>query len=164
MSTKLKTITPNSWLVITDNGDRIGLLTSINEKYTLMVKDVKRKFSSKEAVNTFFQEDVFSEENKVEDIKITEGTGYFINGYSVPWNNPYPVLISGYDLPLYTKKEHSELVFSAGYYCLGFPKMWQPAYSPKLETLKKYKYFGPYKTEEEMKQKLSKLRRQKTEE
>lgn len=162
MSTKLKFITTNSWLVISDTDERVGLLTAIENRYTLMVRDVKQKFSSKEEVNKFFKEDVFS--NIVTTEITTEiKTDCFIKGYPVDWATPHEVFIAGNKLPLYSKKESSEVYFSAGYYCLDFPKMWMPAFSPKLTTLQTYNYLGPFTTEGEMKLMLNKARKERNE-
>lgn len=161
MSVKLKPITETSWLVIGDTDDtRIGLLTEAKNEYVLMVKGEKRKFLNRKEVNKFFSEDVF--QNVVE----TEQTGevkkdYFINGYPVDFDNPNEVILKGNNLPLFSKKATSEVYYSAGYYCLNFPKNWMPAFCPKLSTLETYEYAGPFKTEMEMRSSLTKLRKEK---
>ena len=157
MSTKLKLISANSWLVISDNEERLGLLTSANEKYTLMVKNVKKRFSSREEINQFFKEDVFDQ--VITTPIVTAEKTCYINGFPASCSTPHDVLIAGVSLPLYSKTKTSGVVFSAGYYCLDFPKMWQPAFSPKYTTLQSYNYKGPYITEEEMHMHLVKLRR-----
>lgn len=161
MSVKLKSITEKSWLVLGDTEDsRIGLLTEIRDQYVLMVAGAKQQFLDRKAVNKFFNEDVFSNvaEPVVEDD--TKKT-YFINGYPVDFNNPSEVLIKGNTLPLFSKKATSEVYYSAGYYCLHFPKNWMPAMSPKLSTLNTYEYSGPFKDEISMRLELTRLRKLK---
>lgn len=161
MTIKLKPITETSWLVIGDTDDtRIGLLTETRDKYVLMVKGEKQQFLNRKEVNKFFNEDVF--QNVVE--ATTEDPtkkDFFINGYPVDFNGPNEVLIKGNSLPLFSKKATSEVYYSAGYYCLNFPKNWMPAYCPKLSTLETYTYAGPFKTELEMRTELVKLRKTK---
>ena len=161
MSIKLKPITETSWLVLGDTDDiRIGLLTEIRNQYVLMVKGEKQQFVNRKEVNKFFDEDVF--ENVVEPIADTNiKKDYFINGYPVDFDGPNEVLIKGNKLPLFSKKATSEVYYSAGYYCLHFPKNWMPAYCPKLSTLETYEYTGPFKTELEMRQSLTKNRKEK---
>lgn len=161
MSVKLKSITPNSWLVLGDTDEiRIGLLTEIKNQYTLMVKGEKKQFLDRKAVNSFFQENVF--DNVVEQpIDAEVQKSYFINGYPVDFDNPNEVILKGNSLPLFSKKATSDVYYSAGHYCLHFPKNWMPAYCPKLSTLQTYEYAGPFKTEEEMRIHLTKLRREK---
>lgn len=161
MSVKLKPITETSWLVIGDTDDnRIGLLTEIRNQYVLMVKGEKQQFINRKEVNKFFNEDVF--QNVVEpttDANVKKD--YFINGYPVDFDGPNEVLIKGNKLPLFSKKATSDVYYSAGYYCLHFPKNWMPAYCPKLSTLETYEFAGPFKTEMEMRISLTKNRKEK---
>lgn len=161
MSIKLKPITETSWLVLGDTEDiRIGLLTESRDKYILMARGEKTSFLNRKEVNKFFQEDVFN--NMVEVIEeVLVQKDYFINGYPVDFNSPHEVILKGNKLPLFSKKATSEVYYSAGHYCLNFPKNWMPAYCPKLSTLETYQYSGPYKTELEMKSSLAKLRKEK---
>lgn len=161
MTVKLKPITETSWLVLGDTDEtRIGLLTEIRDKYILMAQGVKKSFLSRKEVNKYFEEDVF--ENVVEPV--TEAVvqkDYYINGYPVDFDSPNEVIIKGNKLPLFSKKATSDVYYSAGYYCLHFPKNWMPAYCPKLSTLETYEFAGPYKSEMEMKSNLVKLRKEK---
>lgn len=161
MSVKLKPITETSWLVLGDTDDnRVGLLTEARNQYILMVKGEKQQFLNRKEVNTFFDQDVFNsvvETTKEKEVK----TDYFINGFPVDFDSPHEVIIKGNKLPLYSKKSTSEVYYSAGYYCLNFPKNWMPAYCPKLATLETYEYAGPFKTEMEMRLSLSKKRKEK---
>lgn len=161
MSVKLKPITETSWLVLGDTDEtRIGLLTEIRDKYILMAQGEKKSFLSRKEVNGYFKEDVFN--NMVEEIveeKVQKD--YYINGYPVDFDSPNEVIIKGNKLPLFSKKATSDVYYSAGYYCLHFPKNWMPAFCPKLSTLETYEFGGPFKTEMEMRSNLVKLRKEK---
>lgn len=161
MTVKLKPITETSWLVIGDSEEtRIGLLTEVRNEYVLMVKGEKKKFINRKEVNSYFSEDVFKNVVEVEaepEVK----KDYYINGYPVDFDNPNEVILKGNKLPLFSKKATSDVYYSAGYYCLHFPKNWMPAYCPKLSTLETYEYAGPFKTELEMRTSLTKLRKEK---
>lgn len=161
MSVKLKTITETSWLVISDNDEnRVGLLTEIKNNYVLMVKGEKQQFRNKKEVNNYFNEDIFK--NVVDqDEPSAVKTDYYIKGFPVDFDNPCEVILKGNNLPLFSKKSTSEVYYSAGYYCLNFPKNWMPAFCPKLSTLTTYEYLGPFKTEMEMKSVLTKSRRER---
>lgn len=161
MSTKLKPITETSWLVLGDTDDsRIGLLTEVRNQYVLMVKGKKQQFINRKEVTSYFNEDVFN--NVIESAAPVEvKKDYFINGYPVDFDSPNEVLIKGNKLPLFSKKATSDVYYSAGYYCLNFPKNFMPAYCPKLSTLETYGYAGPFKTEFEMRTELTKRRKEK---
>jgi hypothetical protein len=160
MSVKLKSITETSWLVIGDTDDiKIGLLTKLRDEYVLMAKGEKKKFIDRKEVNKYFAEDVF--DNVVESVQeIDVKKDYFINGYPIDFETPYEVILKGNKLPLFSKKATSDVYYSAGFYCLHFPKNWMPAFCPKLSTLETYEYAGPFKTEMEMKSMLGKLRKE----
>jgi hypothetical protein len=161
MSVKLKPITETSWLVLGDTDDtRIGLLTEAKNEYVLMVKGEKKKFLNRKEVNKFFSEDVFQNVVETEDTPEVK-KDYFINGYPVDFDSPNEVILKGNKLPLFSKKATSDVYYSAGYYCLNFPKNWMPAFCPKLSTLETYEYAGPFKTELEMRSSLTKLRKEK---
>lgn len=162
MTVKLKPITETSWLVLGDAEDvKIGLLTEIKDKYVLMIKGQKQQFITRKEVNKFFNEDVFK--NVVEETpEDSSKKDYYINGYPVDFDNPNEVIIKGSTLPLFSKKATSDVYYSAGYYCLDFPKNWMPAYCPKLSTLNTYNYAGPFKTELEQRTALTRLRKEKS--
>jgi len=161
MSVRLKPITETSWLVLGDTDEtRIGLLTEMREQYVLMAQGAKQSFLSRKEVNKYFKENVF--ENVIETTSESDlQKDYFINGYPVDFDGPNEVIIKGNKLPLFSKKATSEVYYSAGYYCLNFPKNWMPAFCPKLSTLETYEYAGPYKSELEMRSALIKLRKEK---
>jgi hypothetical protein len=162
MSVKLKPITETSWLVIGDTDDnKIGLLTKLRDEYILMAKGEKKKFLDRKEVNKYFSEDVF--DNVVESAQETLAKkDHFINGYPIDFETPHEVILKGNKLPLFSKKATSDVYYSAGFYCLHFPKNWMPAFCPKLSTLETYEYAGPFKDEYLMKQELSRLRKSKT--
>jgi hypothetical protein len=58
-------------------------------------------------------------------------------------------------LPLFTKSKESKSVYCAGYYIIKYDKSWARSFCPKLITLQRYPYQGPYHTELEMKKALS---------
>jgi hypothetical protein len=58
-------------------------------------------------------------------------------------------------LPLFTKSSDSKSLYCAGYYVIRFDKGWVKSFCPKLITLQRYEYRGPFKTELEMKQVLN---------
>ena len=116
---------------------------------------------NRKEVNDFFKEDIFKN-IVIETEESPEAKDFFINGYPVDFDNPQEVLVKGNTLPLFSKKATSEIYYCAGYYCLNFPKNWMPAYCPKLSTVQTYEYAGPFKTEIEMRNELTRLRKIKS--
>jgi hypothetical protein len=161
MSVKLKPLTETSWLVIGDTDDiKVGLLTKLRDEYVLMAQGEKKKFLDRKEVNKYFHENIFDNVVEVEE-EVEVKKDYFINGFPIDFESPHEVIIKGNKLPLFSKKATSEVYYSAGYYCLNFPKNWMPAFCPKLSTLETYQYAGPFKSEMEMRSQLAKLRKVK---
>jgi hypothetical protein len=78
-----------------------------------------------------------------------------VHGYSTsaePHNAMYDIKRK---LPLFTKSAESKSLYCAGYYVIRFEKGWVKSFCPKLITLQRYQYQGPFKSELEMKQVLS---------
>jgi len=57
-------------------------------------------------------------------------------------------------LPIFTKGNKSKSFFCAGYYIVKFNNGWVKSYCPKLITLNRYPYAGPYDSFEEMQERL----------
>lgn len=156
MIIQLKEITTSSWLVIIEKEqEKIGLLSEgHNGGFTLLSKGGKVAFANKVEVTEFFDEPIF------QNIIVTSlhtNTKHTVKGFPVDFANPFEAdpedEIS--NLPLYTKTKTSKVYHCAGFYCIKFPKGWADAFSPKLSTLQKYEYAGPFKDEIETKSVLS---------
>jgi len=145
---KLKTITDKSWIVLSDDNERIGMLNEGKEQFTLLMKSVKYEFKSKEELNIHFNKDIFR--HIIEPVFQQRNIEKFIKGLPVDYDSPIEVEIEGNSLPLFVKKEGSKIYFSAGYYCLEYPKGWMPSLNPKLSTLELYNHKGPFVDELQM--------------
>lgn len=66
------------------------------------------------------------------------------------------------ELPCFSKTVSSSVFFAAGWYSINFDNGgWMESFCPKLGTLRKYEYMGPFKTESDMQ--LSIQRKKRTE-
>ncbi len=52
-------------------------------------------------------------------------------------------------LPIYTKENKSKSFYCAGYYLVKLNHNWTRTYCPKLITLQRYDFLGPFATEQE---------------
>jgi hypothetical protein len=66
----------------------------------------------------------------------------------VPHNALFNVAMK---LPVYTKTKKSKSFFCAGYYLIRFNNGFVPSYCPKLITLNRYEFRGPFHSKTEMK-------------
>ena len=59
-------------------------------------------------------------------------------------------------IPIYTKTEKSRSYFCAGYYLIKFANNWVKAYCPKLITLQRYEFLGPFSSADQQQTELRK--------
>jgi len=161
---QLQQISDVAWLV--RQGDkRIGILNKdIQEKYFYITGRNSVKFENEDDVVDHFGNLHLFTEQITESATVNEG--FYIKGYEVEYENPYPLDNSHPDyndrVPLYTKTAESDVYYAAGWYGINFGKGWKRANGPKYSTLATYGFVGPFKTEMECKievKNLNKARR-----
>lgn len=160
MSSTAKILIPNKEWLIQDSGTKIGAVSKDKKGYVFYKKGNKIPFKSLTEINTAFGV-ALSEEN-VKKIKeeAAENKNYAI--YDFPCSSkPYgPVYNVKKKLPLFAKSDKSKSQYCAGYYVIRFRKGWVKSFCPKLITLDRYPFHGPFKTEQEMKTVLNTVNKQ----
>lgn len=163
--TVLQQISDVAWLVH-QGENKLGILNKdVQDHYFYITGKELLEFDNDNQVQQHFGNVKLFEEQIGTSAKVQDT--YYIGGYAVDYPDPFAIE-EGHpdynpDLPLYSKIEGNAVYYSAGYYCINFEKGWKQANSPKLATLEKYGYEGPYKTELEMRQRLRYLNKQKRE-
>jgi len=154
MTLKAKALLKNRFWIVEDNGERVGTISHDEEKYIFSnTKGDVKFFDDMYELEENLGETVF-EDTKSEKSHIKEVHGFPTS--SKPYNSIFDL---NRKLPLFTKSEKSKSLYCAGYYIIRFEKGWVKSFCPKLITVDRYKTFGPYKTELEMKQELSRVNR-----
>lgn len=148
---KIKPISKSSWILLNVYNEQIGIL-SFNGTYNLIHNKEKHLFENKEDLNEFLGCDVFENILETKEVKFEPK---IIKGYPIDLDSA--IEVEDQSLPLYTKNDKSKIVYAAGYYCIEYTSIWSQAYCPKLETLNKYRYHGPFKDKIEMRLKLNNL-------
>jgi alpha-acetolactate decarboxylase len=144
------------WIVEQDE-NKVGVL-KLNEqrKYIFSSKDTVTVFDNKKKLFETFGTDFFVAKTKKTEV-ITEDKE--IHGYPTSASPYNPMFDVKRHLPLFTKSNKSKSVYCAGYYIIKFDKGWVKSFCPKLITIERYQYEGPFKTELEMKQRLNNANR-----
>jgi hypothetical protein len=78
-----------------------------------------------------------------------EPASYQVQGYPSGSRVYNPIWDVQHKLPLYTKNRKSRSWFAAGWYQVKQRRTWAIVQSPKLITLERYPYQGPFYTKEE---------------
>lgn len=155
MNVKAKPVLNDKFWIVESNGERIGTLSKNDDGYILAKKgDVQvyqNKNQLKKQVGLQFIIDELSNKNTKESHDVH---GYPCKGE--PYNSMFDIQRK---LPLFTKSEKSKSVYCAGYYLIKFNVNWLKSFCPKLITIERNDYIGPFKTEIEMKEKLKHVNR-----
>jgi hypothetical protein len=152
MSINAKEIVKDKFWIVEDNGVRVGTLSISDDRYMLSSTHGTRFFK-----NTRQLQRSFDNEINWTKLDIKETAPKEVHGFSTscePFNSMYDVKRK---LPLFTKSEKSKSLYCAGYYIIRFEKGWVKSFCPKLITVERYKTRGPFKTEIEMRQELSRV-------
>ena len=146
-----KPVLEDKFWILEDNGQKVGTIRSNENGVTLTVGKENHSFKKLEELKQKMKVSFTGKElvNK-------EKLEYEVHGYACK-TQPYNAIFDlKRKLPLYTKTEDSQSFFTAGYYCIEFENGWVPAFCPKLITLGRNNYLGPFKTKLEMTETLRK--------
>lgn len=147
---KAKTIVENKfWIIEEDNGDRVGTISLKNNSVTVTIKDTSQVFSNLDELCAKYDIS-FSKRAKPSKTDIANEVYDYPTAHT-PYNALWHVERK---LPIYTKTNKSNSYHCAGYYIIRFEHGWVKSFSPKLITLQRYEFKGPFKTKLEMMEQL----------
>ena len=148
-----KPIIDNKFWIVEQDGEKIATLRKDDEDRFVMsnISGIKI-FNTKKEITKQFGKDFFVAKivKESENNQSNEVHGYQTS--CIPHNAMYDIKRK---LPLFTKSLDSKSLYCAGYYIIKFDKGWVKSFCPKLITLQRYPFRGPFKTDIEMKQVLS---------
>jgi len=150
---KAKTILKDKFWIVESDGERVGTLSLSEDKYLFSSGAATQYFDSERALKKTFGKDVFVDAiTQVVPEEVPTKEVYNFPTSCVPYNSLYDVKNK---LPLFTKSNKSKSLYCAGYYIIHFDKGWVKSFCPKLITIERYDFKGPFKTDIEMRQALS---------
>jgi len=157
MSATAKVVVPNKVWILENNGVKLGTLNKEKKGYSFFKNGTKFSLYDIAEVKEKFGEELFT--NSINLLKSSlastdSKTIYDFPCSSKPFNPVYNVKKK---LPIYSKSSKSKSLYCAGYYVIRFRKGWVKSFCPKLITLERYPYQGPFKTESEMKAVLTQV-------
>lgn len=147
MNAIAKPVVKNKYWIVEESGNKIGTIQAIDEGGFSFVHDnTREKFASIKLISKKYNID-FAKLDKIKNNAPGEVYGYPCSGKS--YNEIYDVARR---LPIYSKSSKSRSYFCAGYYLIKYGTNWIKEYCPKLITINRYEYIGPFKTEQEAKE------------
>ena len=126
-------------------GDDSQLLYSSNTTGTRFYKNIKALTKNLNADITW---------SPIEPVE-SKPKAFEIYGFSTSCAPYNPMFDVKQRLALFTKSKKSKSLYCAGYFIIRFDKGWVKSFCPKLITVERYETEGPFKTDLEMRQQLS---------
>lgn len=147
-----KVLIPNKEWILKNNDKKIGTIFKKKKGYDFFVKGQKFEFKNLDEIKHELGINLSETDNLKKE---KEENTYSI--YDFPCSSkPYePVYNLKKKLPLFAKSSKSKSQYCAGYYVIKFRKGWVKSFCPKLITLERYPFHGPFKTEIEMRNTLN---------
>jgi hypothetical protein len=155
-----KVVIPNKEWIIEDHGEKIGSVAKLKKGYEFFRHGKRISFKDLKDLTKEFGNNLF-EDKKVPKFEI-EPLSHRI--YDFPCSSkPYEAVYNvKKKLPLFAKSAKSKSQYCAGYYVIKFRKGWVKSFCPKLITLERYPFHGPFKSEAEMKTMLTTVNKNET--
>lgn len=151
---KAKTILKDKFWIVEEEGNNIGTLSWGDDRYMFSSKNKTIFFDNQKQIKKEFGLDISVEETPEVTSKSLAKEIYNFPTSVLPYNSMYDIKRK---LPLFTKSVKSKSLYCAGYYIIRFEKGWVKSFCPKLITIERYDFKGPFKTEIEMRQELSRV-------
>jgi hypothetical protein len=149
---KAKPIIEGKFWIVEQDGNKFATLRRDDTRFVLSNENGVKFFPNKKSITKHFGEDFFIAKIKKEADNSNELEVHSFPSSTKPHNSMFDITKK---LPLFTKSSDSKSLYCAGYYTIKFDKGWVKSFCPKLITLQRYEYKGPFKTEIEMRQVLS---------
>lgn len=153
MELHAKPIIDNKFWIVEADGEKVATLRKNEDnRFVMSNEEGIEVFDNKESLTKKFGKGFFVAKIVKE---ATTNLPNEVHGYgtsTAPHNAMFDIRKK---LPLFTKSSDSKSLYCAGYYVIRFDKGWVKSFCPKLITLQRYEYKGPFKTELEMKQVLA---------
>ena len=141
-----KTIVAEKFWFVEQDGKKVATLhKQENNRFILTNRDGDIWFNKKEEITNYFGKDFFLNDENSKIAFLDPSKYHECHGFPTktqPYNAMFDVQRS---LPLFTKSSHSKSFHCAGWYVIKF-KNFTISYCPKLITIERYEYLGPFKT------------------
>jgi hypothetical protein len=161
MNAVAKVVIPNKIWIVEDSGIKLGTINKEKKGFSFHRQGVKVELKDAKEIESRFGLALFEESiSKIQKTPIKKVIDLNVYGYPTASKPHNPVFNILNKLPIYAKSNKSKSLYCAGYYVIQFRKGWVKSFCPKLITLERYAFKGPFKTEIEMRNILNSVSKQ----
>lgn len=141
---KAKPVVPDRYWILKEDDRKIGNIESDGNGFTVKINNQVTTFSNLGKIKQLADIDFESIDRTPKTHNEYEVYGYATS--SRPYNSVYDVK---HQVPLWTRDDKSKSWYAAGWFAIQQGRQRVTAFCPKLITLQRYSYLGPFKTEEQ---------------
>lgn len=142
-----KPIVKNKFWIVEKDGEKFATLQTSPAGYALVKDQEREQFVSINMLKAKYNIQ-FDKAKRTKAPAIT----FDVNGFPCD-HKPFNALFNvAKKLPVYTKTDKSKSFFCAGHYLIKFSLGYVHAYCPKLITLNRYEFKGPFRNKTETKE------------
>ena len=145
MSIIAKPVVKDQFYILTQDNKKVGNIEATGDGFAVRINNKVMPFKT----IAMIRKQVDIEFPAVANNPNQEPAIYQVQGYPAGSRVYNPIWNVQHRLPLYTKNRKSRSWFAAGWYQVKQRRTWCIVQSPKLITLERYPYQGPFYTKEE---------------
>jgi hypothetical protein len=149
MSLLAKAVVKNKCWVVELDGHQVGTILTNPHGVVYQHNQIREQFASLKLLSDKYN--IIVDRSPPKRV-ITEA--HTVYGFPCEHNANNALWDVKHKLPIFTKGKKSKSFFCALYNINKFNNGWVKSYCPKLITLNRYPYDGPYDTQEEMRERL----------
>jgi len=141
-----KPVVDKQFWILQDGNEKVGNVEAAQGGgFNVKINDTIQQYKTIKMV-TQLHNIVFEQIEKPKKKSI----GNEVHGYEARGKVCNPVWDVKHRLPLFTRDNKSKSWYAAGWYQVQRGRSWKIVQDPKLITLQRYKYHGPFRTKEEV--------------
>jgi hypothetical protein len=138
-----KPVIDKQYWILKQNNKKVGIIEAVADGFAVKIQDKVSQYKTIKMAGRDANIE-FEPAHKPKKHLAGQVHGYDVSGkiYNALWDVKHK-------LPLFTRSDKSKSWFAAGWYMVKQHRTWKLTQHPKLITLERYKYQGPFHTKEE---------------
>jgi len=138
-----KAVIPNQFWILKEDDRKVGNIEAGADGFSVKIGNQVQSYKS---INTLKQRISIKFESINSTVVSTDKT---VHGYPTDGKTHNAIFDVKHQVPLWTKEPKSKSWYAAGWYQVKQGRSWTTELCPKLITLQRYPYRGPFYTEEQ---------------
>lgn len=144
MTLTAKPVVQNKFWIVEQDGKKVATIQTTENGVVFVHNEHREKFPSIKLLGSKYNI-TFKKETAAPVVD-----EFQVDGYPCDIKPHNALLDISKKLPVFTKTESSKSFFCAGHYLIKFNAGYVPSFCPKLITLNRYDYLGPFHSKAEM--------------